>query len=76
MWFPTRAMYIPTAAKDAWAKFGTLVVMYVSVRPMDRKASNDASIIASEYIGSSAIGVHPVSSEAPCATGSPVRAIQ
>jgi len=46
------AMYIPIVAKEAWAKFGTLVVRYVSVRPILRRAKRLAKIIASENIGS------------------------
>ena len=75
MWFPTKAMYIPTVAKDAWAKFGTRVVMYVRVRPMDKKARSDARIIASEYIGSIAMYDHPGSLKTPRANGCPVRTV-
>jgi len=46
------AMYTPIVAKEACAKFGTLVVIYVSVRPMLRRANRLAKIIASENIGS------------------------
>jgi hypothetical protein len=46
------AMYIPIVAKEACAKFGTLVVRYVSVRPILRRAKRLAKIIASENIGS------------------------
>jgi hypothetical protein len=45
-------MYIPIVAKEACAKFGTLVVRYVSVRPILRSAKRLAKIIASENIGS------------------------
>jgi len=48
----TNAMYTPIVAKDACAKFGTLVVRYVSVRPMLRRAKRLAKIIASENMGS------------------------
>ena len=46
------AMYIPIVAKEACAKFGTLVVRYVSVRPILRRAKRLAKITASEKIGS------------------------
>jgi hypothetical protein len=48
----TSAMYTPIVAKEACAKFGTLVVRYVSVRPILRRAKRLAKIIASENIGS------------------------
>jgi hypothetical protein len=48
------AMYTPIVAKDACAKFGTLVVIYVSVRPILRRPKRLAKIIASEKIGSKA----------------------
>jgi hypothetical protein len=50
----TNATYTPIVAKDAWAKLGTLVVMYVSVRPILSNAKRLAKIIASENIGSNA----------------------
>ncbi len=50
----TNAMYMPIVAKEAWAKLGTLVVIYVSVRPILRRAKRLAKIIASEKIGSNA----------------------
>ncbi len=46
------ATYTPIVAKDACAKFGTLVVRYVSVKPILRRAKRLAKIIASENIGS------------------------
>jgi len=45
-------MYTPIVAKDAWAKFGTRVVRYVSVRPTDSNPKRLAKIIASEKMGS------------------------
>lgn len=46
------AIYTPIVANDACAKLGTLVVMYVSVRPMLSSVKRLAKIIASEKIGS------------------------
>jgi hypothetical protein len=48
----TSAMYTPIVAKEACAKFGTLVVIYVRVRPILRRVKRLAKIIASENIGS------------------------
>jgi hypothetical protein len=48
----TNAMYTPIVANDACAKFGTLVVRYVSVSPILSSAKRLAKIIASENIGS------------------------
>jgi hypothetical protein len=56
----TNAMYTPIVAKEACAKFGTLVVIYVSVRPILRRAKRLAKIIASENIGSIAKPLPPL----------------
>jgi hypothetical protein len=54
------ATYTPIVAKEACAKLGTLVVMYVNVKPILRRAKRLAKIIASENIGSYANHFCPI----------------
>ena len=44
-------MYTPSVANDAWAKFGTFVVRYVSVRPKLSSTSRLAKTAASKNTG-------------------------